>query len=64
MDRIPCLILCLADVERVGQCRARVLVQTGAYFVMVLLGLAVHALLTLPLILRIFTKRNRTDEAR
>ena len=35
-----------------------VLVQTGAYFVTVLLGLAVHALLTLPLILWIFTRRN------
>ena len=37
---------------------AGVLRQTGAYFFTVLAGLTVHALVTLPLILWIFTRRN------
>lgn len=36
----------------------QVLQQTGAYFSTVLLGLTAHALITLPVILWVFTKRN------
>ena len=62
MKLAPVGIFCLVTA-RFGEAQhggglVAVLVQTGAYFVTVLLGLAVHAVLTLPLILWIFTKRN------
>ena len=55
---IFCLVTARFGEAQQGGGLVAVLVQTGAYFVTVLLGLAVHALLTLPLILWIFTKRN------
>ena len=55
---IFCLVTARFGEAQQGGGLVAVLVQTGAYFVTVLLGLAVHAVLTLPLILWIFTKRN------
>ena len=55
---IFCLVTARFGEAQQGGGLVAVLVQTGAYFVTVLLGLAVHALLTLPLILWIFTRRN------
>jgi Na+/H+-dicarboxylate symporter len=55
---IFCLVTARFGEAQQGGGLVAVLVQTGAYFVTVLLGLAVHALLTLPLILWIFTQRN------
>ena len=55
---IFCLVTARFGEAQQGGGLVAVLVQKGAYFVTVLLGLAVHALLTLPLILWIFTKRN------
>ena len=55
---IFCLVTARFGEAQQGGGLVAVLIQTGAYFVTVLLGLAVHALLTLPLILWIFTKRN------
>ena len=55
---IFCLVTARFGEAQQGGGLIAVLVQTGAYFVTVLLGLAVHALLTLPLILWIFTRRN------
>ena len=62
MRLAPIGIFCLVTA-RFGKAQAEgnlmdVLQQTGAYFSTVLAGLAVHALLTLPLILWIFTRRN------
>ena len=62
MKLAPFGIFCLVTA-RFGEAQARgnlgaVLQQTGAYFGTVLAGLGVHAFLTLPLILWIFTRRN------
>ena len=62
MRLAPVGIFCLVTA-RFGEAQAEgnlilVLQQTGAYFLTVLAGLAVHALITLPLILWIFTRRN------
>ncbi len=62
MKLAPIGIFCLVTA-RFGEARAEgrfleVLGQTGGYFGTVLLGLAFHALVTLPLILWVFTKRN------
>lgn len=62
MRLAPAGIFCLVTA-RFGEAQAEgnlmlVLQQTGAYFLTVLAGLAVHALLTLPLILWVFTRRN------
>ena len=62
MKLAPIGIFCLVTA-RFGEAQAEgnlleVLRQTGAYFVTVLAGLAVHAFITLPLILWVFTKRN------
>jgi solute carrier family 1 (neuronal/epithelial high affinity glutamate transporter), member 1 len=62
MRLAPIGIFCLVTA-RFGEAQAEgnlmdVLQQTGAYFSTVLAGLAVHALLTLPLILWMFTRRN------
>ena len=62
MKLAPFGIFCLVTA-RFGEAQAggnlgAVLQQTGAYFVTVLAGLGVHAFLTLPLILWIFTRRN------
>ena len=62
MRLAPAGIFCLVTA-RFGEARAEgnlilVLQQTGAYFFTVLAGLSAHALITLPLILWIFTKRN------
>ena len=62
MKLAPIGIFCLVTA-RFGHAQAEgnlilVLRQTGAYFFTVLAGLAVHALVTLPLILWIFTRRN------
>ena len=62
MKLAPFGIFCLVTA-RFGEAQAEgnlgaVLQQTGAYFGTVLAGLGVHAFLTLPLILWIFTRRN------
>ena len=62
MKLAPFGIFCLVTA-RFGEAQAggnlgAVLQQTGAYFGTVLAGLGVHAFLTLPLILCIFTRRN------
>ena len=62
MKLAPAGIFCLVTA-RFGEAQAegnliQVLQQTGAYFLTVLAGLTVHALVTLPLILWIFTRRN------
>ena len=62
MKLAPVGIFCLVTA-RFGEAQAEgnlleVLRQTGAYFSTVLAGLAVHALLTLPLILWVFTRLN------
>ena len=62
MKLAPIGIFCLVTA-RFGEAQAEgnlmeVLRQTGAYFVTVLAGLAVHAFITLPAILWVFTKRN------
>ena len=62
MKLAPFGIFCLVTA-RFGEAQAggnlgAVLQQTGAYFGTVLAGLGVHAFLTLPLILWIFTRRN------
>ena len=62
MRLAPAGIFCLVTA-RFGEAQAEgnlllVLQQTGAYFLTVLAGLTVHALVTLPLILWIFTRRN------
>ena len=62
MRLAPIGIFCLVTA-RFGEAQAEgnlivVLRQTGAYFFTVLAGLAVHALVTLPLILWVFTRRN------
>ena len=62
MRLAPAGIFCLVTA-RFGEAQAEgnlilVLQQTGAYFFTVLAGLTAHALITLPLILWIFTKRN------
>lgn len=62
MKLAPVGIFCLV-AAKFGEAQAEgnlllVLRQTGAYFLTVLAGLAVHALITLPLILWIFTRRN------
>ena len=62
MRLAPVGIFCLVTA-RFGEAQAEgnlivVLQQTGAYFLTVLAGLAVHALITLPLILWFFTRRN------
>ena len=62
MKLAPLGIFCLV-AARFGQAQAEgrfleVLSQTGWYVVTVLLGLAIHAGITLPLILWIFTRRN------
>ncbi len=62
MKLAPIGIFCLVTA-RFGEAQAEgnmleVLRQTGAYFATVLAGLAVHAFITLPLILWVFTKRN------
>lgn len=62
MKLAPFGIFCLVTA-RFGQAQAEgalgsVVLQTGAYFATVIAGLAVHALVTLPLILWIFTRRN------
>ncbi len=62
MKVAPVGIFCLV-AARFGQAQAEgrffeVLSQTGWYVVTVLLGLAIHAGITLPLILWIFTRRN------
>ena len=62
MKLAPFGIFCLV-AARFGEAQAggnlgAVLQQTGAYFGTVLAGLGVHAFLTLPLILWIFTRRN------
>ena len=62
MKLAPFGIFCLVTA-RFGEAQAggnlgAVLQQTGAYFGTVLAGLGVHAFITLPLILWIFTRRN------
>ena len=62
MKFAPLGIFCLVTA-RFGEAQAEgnlldVVRQTGAYFATVLVGLAVHAFLTLPLILWTFTRRN------
>ena len=62
MKLAPIGIFCLVTA-RFGAAQAEgnlleVLRQTGAYFVTVVAGLAVHAFVTLPLILWLFTKRH------
>lgn len=62
MRLAPVGIFCLVTA-RFGEAQAEgnlilVLQQTGAYFLTVLAGLAAHALITLPLILWVFTRRN------
>jgi Na+/H+-dicarboxylate symporter len=62
MKLAPLGIFCLVTA-RFGEAQAEgnlaaVLQQTGAYFGTVLAGLAVHAFITLPLILWVFTRRN------
>ncbi len=62
MKLAPIGIFCLVTA-RFGEAQAEgnmaeVLRQTGAYFVTVLAGLALHTFITLPLILWVFTKRN------
>ena len=62
MRLAPIGIFCLVTA-RFGEAQAEgnlldVVRQTGAYFFTVLAGLAVHALVTLPLLLWIFTRRN------
>ena len=62
MKLAPIGIFCLVTA-RFGEAQAEgnladVLRQTGAYFSTVLAGLAVHAFVTLPLILWVFTRRN------
>ncbi len=62
MRLAPVGIFCLVTA-RFGQAQADgnlmdVLRQTGAYFSTVIAGLALHALVTLPLILWLFTRRN------
>ena len=62
MKLAPFGIFCLV-AARFGEAQAggnlgAVLQQTGAYFGTVLAGLGVHAFITLPLILWIFTRRN------
>ncbi|HJN46817.1 MAG: sodium:dicarboxylate symporter [Acidobacteria bacterium] len=62
MKVAPLGIFCLVTA-RFGEAQAEgnlleVLRQTGAYFSTVLAGLAIHALVTLPCILWIFTRRN------
>ena len=62
MKLAPVGIFCLVTA-RFGEAQAEgnllgVLRQTGAYSLTVLTGLAVHAFLTLPLILWVFTRRN------
>ena len=55
---IFCLVTARFGEAQAGGNLAAVLQQTGAYFGTVLAGLAVHAFITLPLILWIFTRRN------
>ena len=62
MKLAPVGIFCLVTA-RFGEAQAEgnlldVLRQTGAYFSTVLAGLAVHAFVTLPLLLAAFTRRN------
>ena len=62
MKLAPIGIFCLVTA-RFGEAQAEgnlveVLRQTGAYFSTVLVGLAVHAFVTLPLLLWVFTRRN------
>ena len=62
MKVAPLGIFCLV-AARFGEAQAegeflQVLSQTGWYFSTVLLGLATHAFITLPLILWVFTRRN------
>ena len=62
MKLAPIGIFCLVTA-RFGAAQAEgnlmeVLRQTGAYFVTVLAGLTIHAFITLPLILWVFTKRH------
>ena len=62
MRLAPVGIFCLVTA-RFGEAQAEgnlmdVLRQTGAYFSTVLAGLSLHALVTLPLILWLFTRRN------
>lgn len=62
MKLAPFGIFCLVTA-RFGQAQAEgalgeVVLRTGAYFATVIAGLAVHALVTLPVILWIFTRRN------
>lgn len=62
MKVAPVGIFCLVTA-RFGEAQVEgnlleVLRQTGAYFSTVLLGLAVHAVVTLPTILWVFTRRN------
>ena len=62
MKLAPLGIFCLVTA-RFGEAQAEgnlldVLRQTGAYFSTVLAGLAVHAFVTLPLLLWVFTRRN------
>ena len=55
---IFCLVTARFGEAQAGENLGAVLQQTGAYFGTVLAGLGVHAFLTLPLILWIFTRRN------
>jgi Na+/H+-dicarboxylate symporter len=62
MKVAPLGVFCLV-AARFGEAQAegeffQVLAQTGWYFSTVLLGLATHAFITLPLILWVFTRRN------
>ena len=62
MKVAPVGVFCLV-AARFGEAQAegeffQVLAQTGWYFSTVLLGLAIHAFLTLPLILWVFTRKN------
>ena len=62
MRLAPLGIFCLVTA-RFGEAQAEgnlldVVRQTGAYFFTVLAGLAVHAFVTLPILLAIFTRRN------
>jgi Na+/H+-dicarboxylate symporter len=55
---IFCLVTARFGEAQAAGSLAAVLQQTGAYFGTVLAGLAVHACVTLPLILWMFTRRN------
>jgi solute carrier family 1 (high affinity glutamate transporter) protein 1 len=55
---IFCLVAARFGEAQLGGGLLRQLAQTGAYFLTVLVGLGVHAIITLPLVLWLFTRRH------